>query len=269
MLELPDAEVLKENLTPRMVDRTVRGVEVLNERLFLGSPRSPDELEGLSVGPAGRRGTYVFLTFKDGPQLVLDLAPWAWVWHGSSTYAPTRTTGLRMILDDGMELRIILPGPRMLASAWVADRPEEVEPVRQLGPDPMGAEFTRKVFQTRVDGRRRMLKNLLMERGTVPGVGDAYADEILFASRLSPIRYAHTLSSEQVSRLYECVPSTLAWAIGVLGARLKGALFEKEIRDFLQVHGHGGSPCPQCGTRIAEVRFDERMINYCPNCQSG
>ncbi len=269
MLELPDAEVLKENLAPRLVNRTVRGVEVLNDELSRESPRSLSELEGLKAGPVRRRGTFLILTFQGGPWLVLDLAPWAWVWHGSSSYKPTRTTGLRLILDDGQEVRVILPGPRMRASAWAVDRPAQLEVVRELGQEPLGPRFTHVAFRRRMEGRRRLLKELLLDQRIVPGIGDAYADEILHSARLSPIRYAHTLTAEEVSRLWEAIPATLAWAISVLRSRLGGALFEKELRDFLQVHGRGGSPCPACGNAIAEIQFDERKTNYCPRCQSS
>jgi len=112
------------------------------------------------------------------------------------------------------------------------------------------------------------VKDLLTEPRTVPGVGDAYADEILFAGRISPIRYVHTMTSEEVDRLYEAIPATLLWGITELRTRLGGALFEKEIRDFLRVHGRGGAPCTVCGHPIAEIQFDERKTNYCPRCQS-
>ncbi len=269
MLELPDAEVLKENLTPRLVNRTVRGVEVLKDALFRGSSRSPSELEGLKAGPVRRRGSFLILTFQGGPRLVLDLALWAWVWHGSSSYKPTRTTGLRLILDDGLEVRVILPGPRMLASAWVVDRPANLENISQLGPDPLRQRFTYAAFQECLEGRRRLVKDLLVDPRIVPGIGDAYSDEILYAARISPIRYAHTLTGEETHRLHEAVPTTLTWAANVLRLRLEGELFERELRDFLQVHGRGAAPCPACGGPIAEIRFGERKTNYCPSCQSG
>ncbi|MFO8033546.1 MAG: zinc finger domain-containing protein [Candidatus Bipolaricaulota bacterium] len=268
-MELPDAEVLKENLTPRLVNRTVRGVEVLSDELFRSTPRLPSELEGLKAGPIRRRGSYLIITFQGGPRLVLDLAPWAWVWHGSSTYTTTRTTGLRLILDDGMELRVILPGPWLQAAAWVVQRAGQLEALREMGPDPLALGFTHASFRARLEGRRRLVKELLMEPRTVSGIGDAFADEILFAARLSPIRYAHTLSGKEIRRLWEAVPSTLMWAISVLRARLQGALFERELRNFLRVHGRRGSPCPVCGSTVAEIQFDERKTNYCPSCQSS
>lgn len=261
--------MLKENLSSRLAGREVRGVEVLRPQLFRQTLLPPSVLEGCRAGLVQRRGHYIFLTFGAGPRLVLDLAPWAWVWHGRSTYPPTRTTGLRVLLDDGNDLRVILPGPRKPAAAWVVEQPAQLDPIRTLGPEPLSPRFTLESFGEHIEGRRRMLKELLLDPQVVAGVGDAYADEILYDARMSPIRYAHTLSERERERLWASIPRTLAWAVGALRSRLRGALFEKEIRDFLRVHGRGGAPCMSCGQLLAEILFDDRRTNHCPRCQAA
>ncbi len=269
MLELPDAEVLKENLSSRISGRGVVGVEVLRPQLFRETPLPPTVLQGTTAGPVQRRGHYLFLTFGVGPRLVLDLAPWAWVWHGQSAYPPTRTTGLRLLLDDDTDLRVILPGPRKPARAWIVDQPTQLTPIRELGIEPLTPRFSLESFDEQIRGRRRMLKELLVDPGVVAGVGDAYADEILYEARLSPIRHANTLGATERERLWAAIPRTLVWAVETLRARLGGTLFEKEIRDFLKVHGRGGAPCLSCGQPLAEILFDDRRTNHCPRCQAG
>lgn len=269
MLELPDAEVLKENLSSRISGRGVLKVEVLRPQIFRQTPLPPEVLQGITAGPVQRRGHYLFLSFGSGPRLVLDLAPWAWVWHGQSAYPPTRTTGLRILLDDGTDLRVIVPGPRVPARAWVVEQPAQLAPIRELGIEPLSPRFTLESFEEHIRGRRRMLKELLVDPRIVAGVGDAYADEILYEARLSPIRHAHTLSAAERERLWTAIPRTLAWAVDTLRARLCGALFEKEVRDFLKVHGRGGGPCMSCGQLLAEMLFDDRRTNHCPRCQAG
>jgi len=261
-------EVLRENLVPRLADRRVQRVEVLSGELFRYSTRDPSELEGLRIGPLCRRGRYLVLTFRRGPRMVVHLAPWAWIWHGSASYPPTRTTGVRVTLDDRNDLRVIVPGPQVRAAAWVTGSAGSMPQLRELGPDPVSSGFPREGFRERATGRRRMVKDLLTEPQTVPGVGDAYADEILFAAGVSPIRYLHTMTAEEVERLYEAIPTTLLWGISELRTRLAGGLFEREIRDFLRVHGRGGAPCTACGTKIAEIQFDDKKTNFCPRCQS-
>jgi formamidopyrimidine-DNA glycosylase len=110
------------------------------------------------------------------------------------------------------------------------------------------------------------LKNLLRNQAFVAGIGNAYSDEILHAARLAPFRKRSTLAPDEVDELYRATRRTLAHAIEVLRARVPPT-FETQVRDFLAVHGHGGSPCPRCGARITEVSPGGIATSYCRGCQ--
>jgi formamidopyrimidine-DNA glycosylase len=103
----------------------------------------------------------------------------------------------------------------------------------------------------------------------VVGIGTAYADEILFEARISPIRYVSTLSGEEVERLHEAVKRVLQHATETIRDRAGNRLFTDEIRDFLRVYKHTGEPCPVCGTKIAEIRYAQTRTYYCPTCQAS
>lgn len=265
MPELPDLEAVKRILAPRIVGRTVRGVEVRFPG-FLKSGPPLAELVGRELGEIGRRGKYLILSFSGGSRLVLHLMRWGWIWHGSSRYPLTRATVLSLDLDDGASVRVIEPGPQRLVRGWhlTADEPG---PLGDLGIEPLGREFTREALGELVSGRRRQIKRILTDQKLIAGIGNAYADEILFAARLSPFRYAHTLTEEEVDRLWRAIPATLNWAIEEIEKRANGELFEQEIRDFLMVHGRAGKPCRVCGTPIEEVLIGGQRTDYCPNCQ--
>ncbi len=120
-----------------------------------------------------------------------------------------------------------------------------------------------------IQGKRRQLKRILTDQALIAGIGNAYADEILFRAELSPVRYSHTLTTDEVTRFWQAIPETLRWAISEIKARTKDTLFEREVRDFLYVHGRRGSPCLNCGTTIAEILHDEVRTDYCPRCQGA
>ncbi|MCX7750412.1 MAG: Fpg/Nei family DNA glycosylase [Candidatus Bipolaricaulota bacterium] len=267
MPELPDLEVVAEILTPRIVGRTVRGGELRRPSLLRTGEGSLQELVGAEFQGVSRRGKYLLFPLSTGPYLVVHLMRWAWLWHGSGAYPPSTDTDLRLLLSDGTELRLIESKRPQLAGAWVLPDLAQVEALAKLGPEPLDPGFTPEALRRALGGRRRPLKRLLTDQALLAGIGNAYADEILFQAKLSPFRYAHTLTPDEVDRLWGAIGDTLRWAIGEIRAQAGGKLMDREIRDFLRVHGKRGSPCPSCGTAIAEVLYDEVRTNYCPACQ--
>ena len=104
MPELPDLEVIKDNLTPRMVGHTVRGVES-RFPAFLKTVDPPlSQLGGKELVRISRRGKYLKFQFEGDLLLVVHLMRWGWIWHGKSTYPPTRATAFRLSLDDGNDV---------------------------------------------------------------------------------------------------------------------------------------------------------------------
>lgn len=267
MPELPDLEVLKDNLTPRAVERAVRGVEVRSPAFLKTVHPSISELVGREVTGLARRGKYLIIGFSGELKLVLHLMRWGWIWHGSSSYTPTRATIFRLSLDDGNDIRLIEPGPQRLARGWVL-REDDPGPLAELGLEPLSPGFTVEALREVLSGKRRQLKKILVDQKLIAGIGNAYADESLFVARLSPFRYAHTLTSEEMARLQRAIPDTLTWAISQIKKRLGEGLFEKEVRDFLWVHGRAEKPCRVCGTPIEEVLLGGQRTDYCPACQA-
>ena len=267
MPELPDLEVIKDNLTPRTVGRAVRGVESRFPAFLKTADPPLSQLEGKELVGISRRGKYLQFYFEENLSLVIHLMRWGWIWHGKSTYPPTRATAFRLSLDDGNDVRVIEPGPQKLARGWVLAAGDE-GPLAGLGLDPLSEAFSLEKFAELISGRRRQLKKILTDQKLIAGIGNAYADEILFSARLSPIRYAHTLKAQEIERLWEAIPKTLRWAIGEIKKRVGDALFEQEVRDFLWVHGRAGKPCRVCGTQIEEILIGGQRTDYCPHCQN-
>ena len=96
----------------------------------------------------------------------------------------------------------------------------------------------------------------------IAGIGRAHANEILLRARLSPFKASTELSDEEVERLAAAIHEDLERALEL---RERG----KGDADVYLVHNRLGEPCPQCGTPIARVDFEEHTIYYCPSCQTG
>ncbi len=268
MPELPDLEVIKENLAGRLLGRAVVSVAVRRPGLVQAGSADLSPLVGKTLGDLSRRGKYLVFHFSENLFLIVHLMRFGWLWHGPSHYEVTKATTLVLSFHDGTDLRLIEPGSPQIAGVWLFSDLSRAEPLAKLGPEPFSPEFTLQAFSQALHGKRRMVKKVLVDQAIVAGIGNAYADEILFFAKISPFRYVHTLSPVEVERLWRAIPETLRWAKEEIKARVGDGLFDKEIRDFLYVHGRAGAPCRVCGTPVGEVLFEGQRTNFCPRCQN-
>ena len=181
----------------------------------------------------------------------------------------TKATGLTITFADGKDLRMIENGSIKMAKVYVVSDPMEVKPLADAGVEPLLPEFTVESLSAMVTGRRRQAKKLLTDQKMIAGIGSAYADEILFAARISPVRYVNTLSEDEIVRLHAATRDVLQNAIDEIRNRIGDSLFTDEIRGFLKIYRHKGEPCPVCGDRICEIRYANRRTYYCPTCQAS
>lgn len=267
MPELPDLEVVTGILASRIVGRTVRGAEVNRSSVMQAGARSLGRVVGAAVGAAGRRGAYLWVSLGPDLHLAIRLMRGAWLWHGPHGYAPTPATDLRLTFDDGTDLRLIEHRSPRTAAVWLLSDLFTGGPLQKLGREPLAEDFTAEELRSLVRGRRCTLKRVLTDQSLIAGIGSSYADEILFQARLSPVRYTHTLTPGDVDQLWRAIRETLNWAISEIRSRVGDELPDRDVRDFLRVHGRGGAPCLVCGSGIAQIVYDEGQTSYCPSCQ--
>jgi formamidopyrimidine-DNA glycosylase len=134
------------------------------------------------------------------------------------------------------------------------------------GLDVLSAGFTLEAFRALAAGRRQQVRVFLMDQGALSAIGNAYADEILFAARLHPKTGCHQLGAEEVERLYQAVREVLAW--GAAEVEAAGEPLEVKVRGHLKVRNRRGQPCPACGTPIRRAGVLGYDAYYCPRCQA-
>ena len=135
-----------------------------------------------------------------------------------------------------------------------------------MGPEPLVVSLDE--FRQRLRPFRGEIKGILTRSEFVAGVGNAYADEILWAARLHPYRKRAQLIPEEIDRLYAAMRATLLDAIEKVRAEI-GEAIHLEPREFMAVHMNTGEPCPRCGSPISLVGANQRITNFCRTCQPG
>lgn len=269
MPELPELEVLRELLERTIAGRSVLAARALRPGLLRTADPPLDALIGARLESIERRGKHLILSF--GPELhaVVHLMLAGRLLVCDTATRSTKATGLTVSLDDGRDLRLIEGGHTKRASLHVVRRPDAVARLARAGVEPLSPEFTVDLLRELATDRRRQAKKLLTDQSMIAGIGSAYADEILFAAELSPVRYVNRLSDEEIERLHGAVQDVLGSAIDEVRGRASEGSFVGEGRPFAQVYKKTGEPCPRCSTPIAEIRYAQTRTFYCPSCQAG
>ncbi len=294
MPELPFLTVLAENLSAGIRGRTIEGVLVRSASILKTFDPPISGILGMQITGVRRRGKYALIACtREGdpapsnaaapstvaaPSIVLvmhlmrngrvQLVPRP-VGRDASTRGG-RDLALVIALSGGTDLRMIEMGPKKAASVWLYRAGEEVGgPLAALGVEPLSDACTPEALASMLREERMRLKPFLLSQRHMTGIGNAYADEILWEARLSPQALTTALADPEIARLHAATVTTLERAIDAHRADLAGALPMKEPLSLLRVHRHGKEPCPRCGTPIAVIYYEDRETYYCPSCQAG
>jgi len=269
--ELPEVETTRRGIAGHVTGRRVTAVVVRDRRLRWPVSRRLDaDLPGQRIASVERRAKYLLLRCEAGTVL-LHLGMSGSLRIVPAASPPRPHDHVDLCLDDGSCLR--LHDPRRFSSLhWTTADPARHPRLRDLGPEPLEAEFSGEHLYRSLRGRRAAVKALIMDSHIVVGVGNIYASEALFRAGIRPGRAGGRVSRPRCERLAEAVRTTLADAIRVGGTTLRDYLDPQGTPGYfaltLSVYGRAGEPCRTCGTPIRHQVTGQRSSYYCPRCQS-
>ena len=171
-----------------------------------------------------------------------------------------KTPMFRVRFTDGGELILTEAGKKKRAGVWLVSQAQLDDDLSHLGPDALDLDAAG--LGEILHRERRQLHPLLRDQRAIAGIGRAHANEILLRARLSPFKASTEVSPDEADRLSTALHEDLTRALEL---REQG----KGDAVVYLVHNRLGEPCPQCGTPIARVDFEEHTIYYCPSCQTG
>jgi formamidopyrimidine-DNA glycosylase len=268
MPELPEVETVKNDLAPFVVGQRITGLTILWE----GIVRSPsvrefrEGLVGQQITGLARRAKYLLFQLGSGDTLVAHLKM-----SGALLVATPDDLGkyIRAVIHLEGDRKVYFRDPRKFARMMLVHDVASV--VGKLGPEPLESSFTADVLGRLLDRHKAPLKAVLLDQELIAGLGNMYADEALFAARISPLRPANSLSGLEVKRLHRAIRDVLRLGITNKGAsevtyfRPSGEM-GKAFEDFKVAHRHDAA-CPRCGTPIRRIKLRGRGTYFCPRCQ--
>lgn len=270
MPELPELELLKNELRAHVLDRQVKELAV---------PRGKEDacpvsqwkaaVEGGTVVGVERRGKMLLLHLDSGFSLVVHLMMVGQLLLSSLHDGEPHDACL--VLDFGEDQlslgQVHLKFVRLVCTRELEKLPE----LKKLGCDPLGEGFTALLLKELLARRKGKIKSFLLDQRHIAGIGNTYADEILFQAGISPTRVACSLTGQEVQTLYLNVVCTLRRGLALGGSsemafvHLDGS--RGSFQEQFQVKGRKGEPCFVCSTPIEKMSVGGRGTYFCPSCQ--
>lgn len=270
MPEAPDLYVIRDFLEPKLVGRKVTAT-VERKPLVLRNmtgEKFADDVAGREITAISRKGKLLLFEFGEERRMVISPMLTGGLRYCLPTDRMEASAILVFDLDDSQQLRYF--DQKRMGQVYYLhpDQLGEIVRLENQGPDVLDEPMKFEEFQLALKPFRGEVKGILTRGQAVSGIGNAYADEILFEAGLFPFRKKSRLGAEKMERLHSAVYEVPRRAVGVLEKRV-GDKIHKKVRDFLKVHGKGGKPCPKCGTRISAIKANRRETNFCRKCQPG
>jgi len=266
--ELPEVETVARQLAPQVEGRRIVSVGIVDPKLEHAALHR--DLPGARIRDCGRMGKQVVLR--------LDTARGGRRW----LCIHLRMTGRLRVLEAApgpvaLPLRAVLEldrgwltfvDPRRFGTLRLADRRSGAAPP---GAEPLSRAFTAASLTALLGRSRQPLKPWLLRQDRITGLGNIYASEILFVSRLSPERAAGSLDAGEIRRLHRAIRSVLRAAISACGTTFSDFQDARGVEGsyarYLTVYGREDQPCRRCRTPIRRGVQQQRATYWCPRCQ--
>ena len=271
MPELPEVETIKNELAPMVTGRRIKSVEFLWAKTLLSPSVAEFEsrVKGRCITELARRGKYLILRLDSGDSILVHLRMTGSFLVSKNTELPDSHTRAVIHLDDGSNMFFI--DPRKFGKFQLV-RSEDVKALSKLGPEPLSASLTAESLAAQLAGHKIPIKAVLVDQEVVVGIGNMYADEALYESRIHPLRIADSLSSEEIKRLHRAIRHVLKEAIENKGASISNyfrpAGGKGTAHMEFKVAHRMGEECPACGGPIERIVVRQRGTYFCPSCQA-
>jgi len=286
MPELPEVETIKRNLEPNILGKTISDIKILSPKNFIGKKEDALNRKIVSVDRYGKvlviklirvdhdrplHNNYLNIHFKLSGQILFspdinhavfkNIIPFT-----GGNKMPANTTRVVIKFQDGSGLFF----NDLRKFGWIKI---SNEPLKPKGIDVLSKEFTVKYLTVILKSTKKLIKIVLMDQDKMTGIGNIYANDSLFISKIYPLRPANSLKEEEIKNLYQAILKVIKEGIKDKGSSGADEAFilptgEKggHQRHFL-VYQREEKPCFVCKTIIKRVKHHGRGSFFCPKCQ--
>mgnify|MGYP002399991914 CR=1 FL=1 len=274
MPELPEVETVRLGLERFLVGDSFAGVQVLRND-SVGYPAVKDFVKGLTgrtVVAAKRRGKYLLLELDSNAGLGVHLRMSGRLIVADEKHREAQFLRVLIKLKSGRELRF--EDMRVFGRMWYVPPGEDflkvIPALQELGPEPLEG-LTAEHLVSAFRGKKQAIKTALLDQTIIAGLGNIYADEVLFQTGIHPLSLAGSITERDAEKLVVAIAKTLKKAIKHGGTTLRDYANSEGVNGNYQhqswVYGREDEPCRVCGTEIERIKLAGRSAHFCGNCQ--
>ena len=273
MLELPEVETVVRQLDKNLKNQIVSDVDILTPALKLSKLKNLNtDLKGKTLVQARRRGSNIILDFSDGFSLLAHMDLNNQVQCVAQTVRISDKTNV-VFKFKGSTQQLRLRDVQHISFLKLLDTKsiESAEPIKSLGKEPL--QISVKDFRDTMNlSPNRQIRGLLMDQSIIVGIGNIYADEVLFRAKIHPSEKVKNIPFARMDKLHHAIYHILELAILHGGTRVEDfeneAATDNSMQKFLQVYGHEGKTCVRCKkTPISKIKVSGSVSYICTYCQ--
>ena len=271
MPEIAEVRVVSDTLKKKLLNKKIKKVTILYDGIIEGDRK--EFIKNIECSTINGITTY-------GKWIMFNLGNYTLLSHlrmeGKYFYVPSnqcvdKHTHVIFSLDNAMDLRY--NDVRKFGKMILVDTNQVFENkyIAKLGYEPDDERLTKYYLLEKLKGKEKPIKTLLLDQTIINGLGNIYANEVLFKAKINPFRSASTITMEEakaiigssrkiIKRAYVCGGTTIksyTSSLGVIG----------HYQNELNVQSREGKPCPVCGTKIKRCKLGGRSTFYCEKCQ--
>ena len=266
MPELPEVQTVVYELSDALTGKTIDHIEILADRLIREQDLDIHSVSKSKILNVVRRGKYILMKMENGTLFVSHL-------RMTGKYVDTLTENdenyIRAVIHFSDRNPYYFVDVRQFGTFYFTKNLNYLED--KLGPEPLSADFTSDYLWNVSRKSERPIKNMIMDQQIVVGVGNIYADESLFLSKIRPNKRISRISKPQIHIIVENIKLVLSRAIENMGTTLSDYRTTQnmsgENQHYLFVYGREGQFCKTCETEIKRIKLAGRSAHYCPACQ--
>jgi len=275
MFEIPEIVNFTYQMNSCLTGKTIQSGHLGNSpHKFVWYNRSPQEFEantqGKIIGHTHAKGRWLITAIEPGYNLVIGEWGGKILYHTAGTPLPSKYHLYLQFTDDSF----LTATTQMWGAAEIYEKGKELERpyIKDMKTTPIELEFSYEYFSNLIDSitkeKKQSVKGLLTQDQTIPGLGNAIAQDIMYLAHLHPKRDLQTLTESEIIDFYTTLQETIQECIEKGGRKDEFDLFNqaggyRRIMDKQSV----GKPCRYCSTPIEKSQFLGGAIYYCPTCQ--
>ena len=271
MPELPEVEIIKNFIAKTILFQQISEVFVLNHRLRYAVPENLDLIQDFQIIRLERRAKFIQIFLSNNQVIIIHLGMSGSLLLFSADYEPKKHDHVIFILSQNIALVYNDPRRFGFIDCILADDISQYKFFQKLGIEPLSEKLTFATLRSMLGSVRLGMKNFLMDSKFIVGIGNIYANEILFASTIHPLTTTNDLDEIKTHILLASIKQILQQAINLGGSSIENFVTpdgqKGHFSNHFKVYGKHNSACTICGNIIEKIIIQQRSTFFCPFCQ--